>query len=133
MNMMTHARSKGFADDFSSDKTDGEYVIYTFDPVQDAQSGFSFPAASPWRKVAALGERGLAMARARSLAQSGQFERVELKRKYFCKRNGRLVEALLKTYGSARNRKSARIAFGALILAVVSGVLALSIAYMLGQ
>lgn len=130
---MIDALLKDLLNCFSWGDAPVEYVIYTFDFVHPGPSLPVAPTASRWEKVAALGERAKAFSKAESLAQTGRFAKVELKRKYFCKKKGRLVEALLRTYGAPSGDKNTPLAASAFALAVFCGLAALTIAYVMGQ
>ncbi|MCB1557019.1 MAG: hypothetical protein KDJ15_06875 [Alphaproteobacteria bacterium] len=105
-----------------------EYTIYTFehpDPESKSQP--------QWEKVETVMDRGSAIDKAEKLAGSGKFEKVEVKQTYFDQKKNRKIEITLKIIES---KKAFKFVFGvksALALAVLSGLVAFAVTYLLGR
>lgn len=69
-----------------------EYSVYTFD----------LPSAVPrkgdysWKRIFSSLDRDQAMQEARALLESRQFQRIEIKEKFFDEKSGRLVDRTYK-------------------------------------
>jgi predicted acyl esterase len=100
-----------------------EYTIYTF-------GASSARGTSPtWQKQESLIEKEKALRMARTLYDSGHFQRIEIKSRYFDRRAGRVVDLTLKTFGHAR-----RLQFGlpaVVVFAAVCGMAAFFLAGMI--
>lgn len=105
-----------------------EYIIYSFPP-----SEIGAQDASHWKRVGTLQERSGALKKAQQLLRSGQCGKIEIKQRYFCVKRGCAVEAPFKVLRLPGAKKKALPAgVSAFILAVLCGLAALSVAYVLG-
>lgn len=112
---MTEAQSAGI-----------EYTIYTFDMPKQKQKG-----DNSWKKHVTTDDMGKAMSEAENLNQSGKFQKVEVKKKFFDQKKNRVVDMTLKTFES-KPKKDRTILF-AMIFAVLAGAGAFIASFFLTQ
>ncbi len=100
-----------------------EYSIYTFDAPKGGKS------ANKWERRDTQTEMAAAMKTAESLFASGKYQKVEVKQKYFDKKQNRNIDMTLKVY-EARKKKEINIV-AITLFAVLCGGLAYAITYLL--
>lgn len=101
-----------------------EYTIYTFDMPKPNQKG-----DNSWKKHATLDDMSKAMTEAEGLHSSGQFHKIEVKKKFFDQKKNRAVDMTLKTFET--NPKKDRTILIAAVLAILGGGGAFAVCFFL--
>ena len=96
-----------------------EFSIYTFEKDQNR-----------WQKHSVTNDMHKAIAAAEKLLDSGQYEKIEVKQKYFDKKTNRTVDVSLKTLVGKKKSKVLPIV-ALLLLALLAGGGAFAAAYFL--
>ncbi len=101
-----------------------EYSVYVyFDPKKAKKSN------SPWEMKGVTDNMDRAMADAEKFHNSREFQKVEVKKKYFDEKNSRTVDMILKTFDG--NFKKEMSALLILVLAILASGAAGGLAYFL--
>lgn len=103
-----------------------EYSIYTFDMPKGKQKG-----QNKWQKHATIEDMDKALNEAQALYDSAQFQKIEVKKKFFDAKTNRNIDMTLKIY--ERKPKKDFTAILVMAFAVLCGVGAFALTYFLGQ
>lgn len=103
-----------------------EYTIYTFDHAASSKKN-----STKWQKKATFHDMAQALNQAEKLYEQGQFQKVEVKQKYFDAKQNRNVDTVLRVYEYEENKSGG--AFYVLLFAMFCGLAAFGITYYLGR
>ncbi|MCB9987921.1 MAG: hypothetical protein H6868_01155 [Rhodospirillales bacterium] len=102
-----------------------EYNIYVFDINDDSNKA----EEARWHKTDTMKDRAKALSHAEKLANSGKYEKIEVKQKYFDKKKNRDIDITLKTFAHKTQKD-----FGLILLVLASilcGAGAFALTYLL--
>jgi len=75
----------------NTEKSQGiEYTVYTLDKASKDKNA--------WQRGQTITEMPMALSQAESLFESGQYQKVRIKQRYFDKKQNRNIETVLKVY-----------------------------------
>ena len=101
-----------------------EYTIYTYDQPRTNQKG-----QIKWEKKDTADDMGNALKKAEALFSSGDYQKVEVKQKYFDKKKNRNVDMTLRVYEAKAKKPIGAVHI--LIIAFLLGVMAFALTYFL--
>lgn len=103
-----------------------EYTIYTFDHPQGGAK-----KQPKWQKHESGSEMQEALKKAEELFRAGQYQKVEVKQKYFDKKKNRNIDVTLRVFEKEKKRDF-KLAF-IFVFAVLCGAAAFGLTYYLTQ
>jgi hypothetical protein len=112
---------------FNHTAAEEEFTVYAF---EHDPAGRKIPRR--WLRKDTHSNATAALSQAKVLYQTGQYPRVEIRRKYFDARCNRQVDMTLRTFGRRRSRMLMRFAAG-VTGALASGVVAFAVAYFMNH
>lgn len=94
-----------------------EYSVYTFEKTKNPSD------QNKWHKQGTQTDMGLAISAAERLFESGQYAKVEVKQKYFDKKQNRIVDVTLKVFQEQKKKKEINV-FVIFLFAIACGAAA---------
>ncbi len=101
-----------------------EYTIYTF-----AKTDAGDQKNNKWEKHDSQGDMQQVLVKAEELFESGDYQKVEVKQKYFDKKKNRNIDMTLRVFEFEKKREIS--AFMILVFAVICGAAAFGLTYFL--